>query len=87
MLHVAIAWTNHLASIKAKFFLDPYLWKLTNILSFKARRFASLSCEESIPISPFALVQEVFANPVFVAIIPRKLEDVAMFDHRRRNKF
>ena len=68
---------------ETKLFLNPYLWKLTNILSFKARRFTSLSCEESIPVSSFAFVQEVFANAVFMAIIPSKMEDVVMFDQQK----
>ena len=48
------------------------LWELTDILSLKARGLTSLSSKETIPVSPFAFVEEVFANAVFVAVVPGK---------------
>ena len=51
---------------------ESCLWEFTHILSFKARGLTSLSSKETIPVSPFAFVEEVFANAVFVAVVPGK---------------
>ena len=51
---------------------DSCLWEFTNILSLKARGLTSLSSKETIPVSSFPFVQEVFANTVFVAVVPGK---------------
>jgi len=60
LLHVSVAWTDH-------------LWEFTDILSLKARGLTSLSSKETVPVSSFAFVQEVFANTVLVAVVPSLL--------------
>ena len=48
------------------------LWEFTDILSLKARGLTSLSSKETIPVPSFPFIQEVFANAVFVAVVPGK---------------